>query len=224
MALKIYAHPVSQPSRAVLWLCMINDIPFEMKLIDPMQGQTRSEEFLKVNPAHGIPAIDDGGFTLAESHAIMTYLCTKHKLTKWYPTDLKQRAKVDEYLNFHHNYTRYATADIFRPTLMALLMKGKTDFTPKKSERFEDALKVLEHNLSQGHKFIVGDEPTIADLAAYCEFDQLEYLKLVDAKSFPPHVQQWINNMKSLPKHKESHEGLAKLAGFLDKKRSAAKL
>ena len=35
--MKIFGHPVSQPARAVMWLCEANSIPYELELIDPMK-------------------------------------------------------------------------------------------------------------------------------------------------------------------------------------------
>ena len=73
-----------------------------------LKKETYSPEFKKINPNAKVPAIKDGDFTLYESHAIMKYLvgsrscCADH----WYPKELKARAKIDEYLDWHHNGVR----------------------------------------------------------------------------------------------------------------------
>ena len=51
-----------------------------------------------MNPAHLTPMIEDDGLprsTLWESCAIMQYLCNKHGLTRFYPTDPAERAMID---------------------------------------------------------------------------------------------------------------------------------
>ena len=63
-----------------------------------------------------MPAITDGTINVYESHTIMRYLhesreCADH----WYPKDLKKRAKIDEYLDWHHSNTRVgATGFLFQ--------------------------------------------------------------------------------------------------------------
>ena len=49
-----------------------------------MEGANKTPEFLKMNPMHCIPAMDDDGFTMWESKAILRYICNKHKLEQWY--------------------------------------------------------------------------------------------------------------------------------------------
>jgi len=61
------------------------------------------------------------------------------------------------------------------------------------------------------------DDDGFADLAAYCEFDQLEILKLIDFTPFP-HVVAWMERMKQVPKHDEVHEGINRFAALAAKK------
>lgn len=49
-----------------------------------------------------VPALNDDGFLVNESHTIMRYLVEKYaKGSQWYPSDLKQRAQVDMYLDWY---------------------------------------------------------------------------------------------------------------------------
>jgi glutathione S-transferase len=61
-------------------------------------GKTREEEFLAKDPAHLTPLLEEDGLprgSLWESCAIMQYLCNKHGLERFYPTDPGERAMVD---------------------------------------------------------------------------------------------------------------------------------
>ena len=80
----IYGVPFSQPVRAVLWLLLIKNFPFELRLINPgssSEGGSRHPSYLKKFPTGTIPSLEDPktGFVLSESHAIMCYLCNKYE-------------------------------------------------------------------------------------------------------------------------------------------------
>ena len=75
--LKIYGHPGSRAARP-LWVCRELGLQYEHVPTHFADGGTKSAEFLAINPAGRIPAIDDGGFRLAESMAINIYLAKKY--------------------------------------------------------------------------------------------------------------------------------------------------
>ena len=105
--LKVYGHPVSQPSRAVIWTCVMNRLPIELHP-DP-RGVS------DVNPRGQIPAIEDDGFVLSEMPAILSYLAEKHCWEDFYPSDLQARGRINAYLHAHHCLTRLSTMKLMAP-------------------------------------------------------------------------------------------------------------
>ena len=69
MTLTLYGAPFSSNVTPILALCTENGIPFELIPTSPMPGagETTKPEFLKLNPMHCIPTIDDDGFTMCLS-------------------------------------------------------------------------------------------------------------------------------------------------------------
>ena len=101
MTVDIYYLPYSAPCRAVLMTAKMAGVDADLKLLNVMAGEQMKPEFLKMNPQHTIPTIDDGGFYLWESRSICTYLVQKYAPNdRLYPKDLHKRAVVDQRLFF----------------------------------------------------------------------------------------------------------------------------
>ena len=93
--LKIYGSDLSYPANKVRFVANALGLPFEYIRINLRTGEQKSEWFLKLSPAGKIPAIDDHGFCLFESNAIVRYLAEKVD-SAIYPKDLKERATVNQ--------------------------------------------------------------------------------------------------------------------------------
>ena len=98
---------MSQACRSLIWLLLNKKIKFELILTMPGSKQengTRHPSYLEKFPNATIPALEDPdiGFLLSESHAIMCYLCNKHEWFDFYPKQTEARAKVDDFLHYHH--------------------------------------------------------------------------------------------------------------------------
>lgn len=212
----LYGVPFSQPVRAVMWLLLMKRQPFNMVMVNPgSSGEkgSRHPSYLEKNPGGTIPCIEepDTGFTLGESHAIMTYLCRKHGWDDLYPADDRARAKVDWYLNYHHRNVRDASIGLVAPKIRKDL--NIPEIMQQSARRtLTNALKTLDTHFLARHKFIAGDQLTIADLAAYVEIGQLrpEFTNILDMSEFP-NVQRWLNDMARIDAHDDVHVVLAEM-------------
>lgn len=88
--LKMYGSARSRAIRT-LWMAMELNIPYEHLDYNPRSPETRTPEFLALNPNGSVPVIDDDGFVLSESMAINMYLAKKHG-GALYPADAKGEA------------------------------------------------------------------------------------------------------------------------------------
>ena len=218
-ALTIYGHWVSQPARSVLWLLKIKELPFDFKKVEPMNGDTRKEDFRALFPTAKAPAIiDEGDFRLAEGSAILGYLCDKHKWVEWYPSELQERARVNEYLSSHHTTSRLITRNIFHPIMLSIMKpdKPEPDLDILASKAQTSASRFSSTWLEQGPYIGGFQSPTIADLMAYCEFAQAPQMRLLD-KFDDPKIEDWLSQMQSLPYHDDVHRSLFKLSARREK-------
>ena len=192
-ALKLYIDYASQPSRAILAFCLLNKIEHTVVETRIAKMEHKSPEFLKINPEGQVPAIDDGGFCLAESHAILRYLCqTRAVSAQWYPSDAKQRAKVDQYLDWHHTHLRKCASLVFKTCFAPSLLNQKftREELAEEEKQVKRALWTMEKTL-QGQKYLCSNEMSIADLSASHELDMLKFLRYDLSKW--PNVEQWLH-------------------------------
>ena len=214
--LKLYGVPVSQPVRAVMWACLAKGLPFDFEMTMPgARKGTRSEAFRKINPyGFTVPAIQDGDFTLGESHAILVYLANKHGWDDLYPCDPRSRARVDQYLHWHHRNTREITIRLFAPVMRPDL-KIPADMVAQGAKVVHGVMSSIEGFLGATGAFLCGPAVTIADLACYTEVGQCtdDFCALWPlGEDKYPNICRWIAAMRQYAAHDEAHEGLAAFA------------
>jgi len=149
-------------------------------------GKTRTDEFLGKCPAHLTPMLEAEGLpngVLWESCAIMQYLCNKHGLTKFYPTDPALRAMNDSAMLYLTGTLYPLLARAVYPKLGFPLYPGEVgaseagDADKETARKAAEAalaepLEVFKHFFMADRAFIGGASPSIADmrLAATLEF------------------------------------------------------
>ena len=213
--LTIYGVPNSQPVRAVVWTCLMKGLPFELRMTSQNRDAKRPDYLAGVNPRGTIPAIDDNGFVLWESHAIMTYLCERHGWTDLWPDDLQARARVNQYLHFHHRNTRELVVQWSRTLWPQVFGIAAPDDAWLRANTFvgavdsaklaAQALEIIEGLLSKA-PFLAGAGLTLADIAAYEELgqNQAKYANCTDFTAYPE-ITDWLERMESVPFHGAAH-------------------
>lgn len=213
--LKIYGVPNSQPVRAVVWACLMKDLPFEFLMTSQNRAAKAPEYLQAVNPRGTIPAIDDDGFVLWESHAILIYLSEKHGWSDLWPDALEHRAIVNQYLHFHHRNTRELVIQWSRALWPAVFEVSNPDAAWIKRNTFPgmennadvvaNALQIIEGMLGQ-QDFVTGSHATLADIVAYEELgqNQSKYANCTDFDPYP-NIQNWLERMDRLPHHDQAH-------------------
>ena len=159
-AIKIHRFPLSGHCHRVELFCHLTGINHDLVEVDLPSGEHKQEPFLKLNPAGKVPVIEDGAAVLADSNAILVYLARKYA-PDWLPRDPVAEAQVQKFLSF-------AAGELAAGPGAARLI---TVFgAPLDAERAQtvaaEALTFLDGHLN-GRDWLVGDHPSIADVAAY---------------------------------------------------------
>lgn len=213
---QIYGNGLSQPSRAVMWFCLLNNIPYKFHLVRLERGEQLTPEFSKINPNKKVPVIIDDGITVYESHTILRYLSSKYKVpANWYnSSDLIMRTETDMYLDWHHLNLRIPAMSVAFNKFIAP-MKGITvtqDKISKDEKNLARVLKFLDETRLRDNKFLTGTQVTIADLIGYSEIAQLKLVKF--ALAGYPNIDRWMKEMERLPHFDKVHETMFKMIGI----------
>jgi glutathione S-transferase len=75
--MKLYHFPRSPNTRKVLAVIVHLGLNTELETVDLLKGEQMKPEFIRLNPNHKTPALQDGDFLLWESNAIMQYLASR---------------------------------------------------------------------------------------------------------------------------------------------------
>ena len=172
-----------------------------------MWGKKGTQDFLAKDPADLTPLLEEEGLpkgSLWESCAIMQYLCNKHGLERFYPTDPAQRAMVDSAMFYLIGTVYPLVARATYPVLAFPQYAGEVGASDAdddaKARAQADAKAALAQPLDvyrsfflDGKTFIGGDTPTIADIRLAAT---LEFLRAIDYE-LPAWAEDYMSAMES---------------------------
>lgn len=160
-AIKLYNFPRSGHAHRVELMLSLLGLPTERVLVDLAKGAHKQPEFLALNAFGQVPVIDDQGMVLADSNAILVYLAQKYGKGRWLPTDPVGAARVQRWLSV-------AAGQIASGPAAARLITvfGAPYNAEEVIARSHSLLKVMDQELANT-AYLAGEEPTIADIAAY---------------------------------------------------------
>ncbi|CAG9818064.1 unnamed protein product [Phaedon cochleariae] len=192
MKLILYSVSDGPPSLAVQQALAYLDLDYDLVNVDFGAGDHMTAEFEKKNPQKEIPVLDDDGFLLGESNAILQYLAEKYgKDGTLYPSDPKSRAVINHRLCFNlSTYYRYISEYSMAPIFFDYQR------TPLALKKVKIALDNYNTYLKRlGSKYAAGDNVTIADFQLITATMCLEAINF-DIKSWPL-VDKWYRTYKS---------------------------
>lgn len=159
--MKLYHHPLSgHAHRARLFLSLLG-VAHEAVEVDLKAGAHKRPEFLALNPFGQVPVLDDDGTVVSDSNAILVYLARKLGRAEWLPVDAEGEAAVQRWLSVAAGELAYG------PAAARLVTVFGAKFNPEEViGRAHTLLGRLEAHLA-GRDWLVGQHPTIADVALY---------------------------------------------------------
>jgi glutathione S-transferase len=164
--MKLYGHPLSSCTRKVLMTCAEKGAAIELVTVDLFAGDHKREPHVARHPFGVIPVLDDAGFMLYESRAIIRYLDRALPGPALTPSDTRAIARMDQWLSVDQSYigphTRtLAHQRIVRPHQgLAIEVEVAND-----AERaLGNSLGVIDRAL-RGARYLAGDTFSLADVS-----------------------------------------------------------
>lgn len=191
--MKLYDLEPSGNCYKVRLFCALAKIPVNLVPVEFMAGEHKSPNFLAMNPLGELPILDDNGFILRDSQAILVYLAGKYSGESWLPKDPANAAKVMQWLSTAANNVQHGPGDARLVDLFGYKLDKSTAVA--NSDRL---LPVFEAHLGNNNWLEMG-RATIADIACF-PYIALSYQGGVSLDSYP-NIRAWIARIKALPNY-----------------------
>lgn len=198
--MKIYGFPPSPRTFKVLVVANHLGLDYEFELVDLLKGEQMQPKITALHPDHRMPILEDDGYVLWESNAILQYLAAKKPEAGLLPLhDIKPGLAVVRWLFWDSAHWDSACATlVFEHVVKSLVGAGAPDpdAIARGEKNFTRCAEVLEGELGK-HRFIAGDTLTIADFAIGSS------LLLAEAAHYPldacTSIRRWHAELTALP-------------------------
>ncbi|WP_336933628.1 glutathione S-transferase [Acinetobacter bereziniae] len=191
--IKILGRADSINVRKLLWLCDELNIAYEREDWGRGFQSTQETAFLKLNPNATIPVLIDEDFVLWQSNSIIRYLANQYNGQHLYPLDAKQRAEVDQWIDWQgielNNSWTYALMHLVRhsPTHQDL------ERVEQSIQAWSKHMQILDQQLEKTGAYVTGQNFSLADIVIGLSV-QRWYLTPFEKIDFP-YVQNYYERL-----------------------------
>jgi glutathione S-transferase len=207
--MKFYMHPVSTACRPVMLFAAESKIALDNEVVDILAGAHHQEPYRTLNPNRLVPMLEDDGFRLTESSAILKYMAEKIG-SPAYPKGLRERARVNEVMDWTNaNFYRDFGYGLVYPQLFPHHKRRSDEAHAGAIEWGQQNAKVWlklldDHWIGPNRSYLCGNEITIADYFAAPVVSIGEFIGC--DFSACPNAKRWLARMKTLPSWPQVNE------------------
>jgi glutathione S-transferase len=196
--MKLYDGMMSWNGRKVRVLAAELGLPLERVVLDFRKGEYKTPEYLAKNPNGKVPMLEDDGFHLWESNAILLYLAGRVPERNMLGRDAHERARVDQWLFWYTAHIDPMLDILLRERRIKAFI-GQQGNDPSLIAEAESQLarflKVLDEQLAK-NEWVVGPL-TVVDFAMGAQLDMAGLVE-VDTKTYE-NITTWLKRLQSKP-------------------------
>lgn len=195
--LKLYYHPNSTFARRVRIALIEKNIAAELVEVDMAARVHRAAAYLALNPYGRVPTLEEDGFVLCESTAILEYLEATHPAPPLVPADQRGRALVAMHMKLCDLQLTRQTGVIIFPKRFLPRERWNLEAMAQAKKEIEAHLQILEAQL-KGNKYLVADRYTLVEV---CYTPFVQFFPLMEITP-PASVAAWTACMLDHPSAK----------------------
>ena len=194
--LKILGRATSANVQKVVWLCDEIGLPFEREDIGGPYGGNDKPEYLGLNPNGTVPTVIDDGFVIWESNSCVRYLASTHAVGTWYPTDLKARARANQWMDWSLAVLAPAHGPVFQGLIRTPPDKRDPDRIGAGRANWSSKLAMLDAHLA-GSAYIAGNAITMGDMPP--AILSYRWFNLDIEREDMPNLKRWYDQVSARP-------------------------
>jgi glutathione S-transferase len=194
--LKIWGRTNSSNVQKVLWCCAELELKYERVDAGMQFGVNDSADYKALNPNALVPTIDDDGFVLWESNAIVRYLARRHGAGSIWPDDPRVAADADRWMDWYHTTLWPSMGPVFWNLIRTTPEKRNMALVEENRQKLATSFGIVDAWLADreylaGKSFTMGDIPM--GIAAW------RWFELPIERPAAPNFERWYKRMCERP-------------------------
>ena len=159
-------------------------------------GVVNTPEYRRLNPNGLVPVIEDGGFVLWESNAIVRYLARLYGAGMLWPDDAREGADADRWMDWQATALTPAMFGAFWNLIRVEPDQRSPSAVDESAAKTEALMAILDAHLD-GRLFVAGARYTMGDIPLACAVHR--WLGLPLRRGARPHVEAWMARIMARP-------------------------
>jgi glutathione S-transferase len=198
--LKIWGRANSINVQKVLWCCGELNLEFERIDAGMKFGVNNTPEYKAMNPNGLVPTINDDGFILWESQAIVRYLSRKHGLGSLWPVDPKTCADADRWMDWYATMPWPSLQPIFWNLVRTAPEQRNMTLVAELTKKVNGAMATLDAHLAH-RSYVTGETFTMGDIPLGCAV--MRWLNLPVTREPQPNVDAYYKRLQQRPAYQK---------------------
>lgn len=194
--LKLYGQYMSRAQRC-LWTLEELGVPYEHVKTNQGAGESRTPEFLKINPNGHVPVLQDGDFILWESMAIAMYLAKKFGQGSLWPASVEDEGRVFQWALWASLEMEIYVVNYLRHAMLYPPEKRRPELAKEATDTLPAPLRVLNDSLA-GKDYLVGNRFSVADINVSTVLLLADIYKQIGVDQYP-NIMAWLNRVAARP-------------------------
>lgn len=197
--LKIWGRLNSINVQKVVWCADELGLDYERIDAGGAFGLVDTEHYRTMNPNGLIPVIEDDGFVLWESNAIVRYLAARFSAqasdnnAPLWPQDAQLRASADRWMDWQTTSLQPQIGPAFKQLFRTPIAQRDMAIVSEGKLAIEKKLDILDAHLTH-HAYVAGDDFTMGDIPLGCSVDR--WFKMPLTHKAHPHVARWYSQLR----------------------------